>query len=113
MNFGERLKQLRNSRGWTQSQFGEKINVTKASISGYENGTRSPDKETLVKIAEIFNVSVDYLLGRTDNPNPSTSDISDADLDDILDGVMSWNGEPLTEKDKEAVRIFLAGRKSK
>jgi len=50
----------------TQEQLGKKINVTKVSISGYENGTRSPDVETLQKIAEVFDVSIDYLLGRTD-----------------------------------------------
>lgn len=63
MTLGSRLKQLRNDMGWTQTQLGEKINVTKASISGYENDTRSPDKETLVKLANLFNVSTDYLLG--------------------------------------------------
>lgn len=63
MVFGDRLKNLRKGRNWTQSDLGKKLNVTKASISGYENDTRSPDKETLVKIANIFNVSTDYLLG--------------------------------------------------
>lgn len=63
MTFGSRLKQLRLKKDWTQSQLGEKINVTKASISGYENDTRSPDKDTLVKLANLFGVSTDFLLG--------------------------------------------------
>ena len=67
MKFPARLKALRLQHGMTQEQLGKKINVTKVSISGYENGTRSPDIETLQKIAEVFGVSTDYLLGRTDN----------------------------------------------
>ncbi|MGG5333721.1 LexA family protein [Enterococcus sp. AZ163] len=63
MTFGARLRKLRNNMDWTQSQLGEKINVTKASVSGYENDTRSPDKVTLVKLANLFNVSTDFLLG--------------------------------------------------
>lgn len=83
MTFGERLKDLRKKRSLTQSQLGDKLNVTKASISGYENDTRSPDRETLVKIAEIFNVSTDYLLGRTDDKEKGPTLVA-AHLDDDL-----------------------------
>ena len=64
---GERLKQLRKNKKITQSELGEKINVTKVSISGYESGNRTPDTDTLQKIADFFEVSTDYLLGRTDS----------------------------------------------
>ncbi|TPE70804.1 helix-turn-helix transcriptional regulator [Halalkalibacterium halodurans] len=67
---GERLKKLRNERKITQEELGKKVNVTKVSISGYENGNRNPDTETLQKLADFFEVSTDYLLGRTDDkPN--------------------------------------------
>ncbi|GAA5344443.1 helix-turn-helix domain-containing protein [Planifilum fimeticola] len=66
MNFPSRLRALRLKHKMTQEQLGKKINVTKVSISGYENGTRTPDLETLQKIADVFDVTVDYLLGRTD-----------------------------------------------
>ena len=69
---GERLKQLRKEKQLTQSELGEKINVTKVSISGYESGNRTPDTDTLQKLADFFEVSTDYLLGRTDTPEPST-----------------------------------------
>ncbi len=65
---GERLKQLRKERQLTQTELGDKINVTKVSISGYENGNRSPDTDTLQRLADFFGVSTDYLLGRTDTP---------------------------------------------
>lgn len=67
MDFPARLKRLRLKHKLTQEQLGKKINVTKVSISGYENGTRSPDIETLQKIADVFDVSIDYLLGRSND----------------------------------------------
>ncbi|MDR6880388.1 helix-turn-helix transcriptional regulator [Bacillus sp. 3255] len=66
MEFSNRLKYLRNQKNMTQEQLGQKINVTKVSISGYENSNRTPDMETLQKIADFFEVSVDYLLGRSE-----------------------------------------------
>ncbi|OAO83561.1 transcriptional repressor of PBSX s [Anoxybacillus flavithermus] len=71
---GDRLKRLRLEKKLTQEELGKKINVTKVSISGYENGNRTPDTETLQKLADFFNVTTDYLLGRTDDPNPPRSD---------------------------------------
>lgn len=71
---GERLKRLRIEKKLTQSELGNIINVTKVSISGYENGNRSPDTDTLQKLADYFGVSTDYLLGRTDIKEPTTTD---------------------------------------
>lgn len=66
MVFPTRLRQIRQQRKLTQEQLGKKVNVTKVSISGYESGNRTPDMETLQKLAEALDVSVDYLLGLTD-----------------------------------------------
>lgn len=68
MGFGHRLKKLRMQKKMTQQELGNLLNVTKVSISGYENETRSPDQDSLVKIAQFFNVSTDYLLGNTQDP---------------------------------------------
>lgn len=67
MIFPERLKNLRKNKKITQEELGKRINVTKVSVSGYENGNRMPDTETLQNIADYFNVSIDYLLGRSEN----------------------------------------------
>ena len=65
---GDRLRKLRQEKRLTQEQLGKIIHVSKVSISGYENGERSPDTENLTKLANYFDVTTDYLLGRTDNP---------------------------------------------
>jgi len=64
--FCERLKELRKAEKLTQRDMAEKLNIVQPSYIRYENGTAEPSQETLIKIAEIFDVSVDYLLGRKD-----------------------------------------------
>lgn len=71
--FPERLRKLRIERGWSQEELGRRINVTKVSVSGYEKGKRNPDTDTLQKIADVFGVSVDYLLGRSDVREPGAT----------------------------------------
>lgn len=66
MNFPERLRYLRKSANISQQTLGDAMNVTKVSISGYETGNRKPDTDTLQKLADYFDVSTDYLLGRSE-----------------------------------------------
>jgi transcriptional regulator with XRE-family HTH domain len=61
MTLGDRIKQLRQQRGWSQAQLSKKLNVHQKQISGYERGVHSPSIELLVRIAELFNVSLDYI----------------------------------------------------
>lgn len=63
-----RLKELRKSRGISQLKLAIDLNMNQNSISRYENGEREADCATLILFADYFDVSVDYLLGRTDNP---------------------------------------------
>ena len=62
--FSERLKELRKAHKLTQPQLADKLNVGKSTVAMWETGDRQPDYKTLQKIADFFNVSVDYLLGR-------------------------------------------------
>jgi transcriptional regulator with XRE-family HTH domain len=61
--FSSRIKELRISTGLNQVDFAKKLNVTKQSVSNWENGNIQPSIDMLVKIATIFSVSADYLLG--------------------------------------------------
>ncbi|HBF0312616.1 helix-turn-helix domain-containing protein [Clostridioides difficile] len=61
--FGERLKELRLKSKLKQSELGEKIGVSASTIGMYEQGRRFADQSTLIKLAEYFNVTTDYLLG--------------------------------------------------
>lgn len=63
-----RLKELRKARGLSQLRLATDLNTTQNTISRYETGEREPGIAELIKIADYFNVSVDYLISRTDNP---------------------------------------------
>ena len=64
-----RLKELRKQRKISQLKLAMDLNMNQNSISRYENGEREADYQTLIKFGDYFNVSIDYLLERTDNPN--------------------------------------------
>ena len=67
--FVNSLKKLRKLRGLSQRDIARTLKVTQQAIASWENGRTEPSNMTLVEIADYFKVSVDYLLGRTDNPN--------------------------------------------
>ncbi|WP_311482203.1 S24 family peptidase [uncultured Anaerococcus sp.] len=64
---GKQLRSLRIEKNYTQSDLAKKLHLTPKAISFYENDQREPDIATLYKIAEIFNVSIDYLNGKSEN----------------------------------------------
>ncbi|SUB75028.1 helix-turn-helix domain-containing protein [Peptoniphilus indolicus] len=81
LSFGARLKNLRISSDMTQLDLSKKLNVSRATVGRYETEERFPDKETLIKLADIFNVSLDFLLGR----EYKNINISSITLNDSLD----------------------------
>lgn len=68
MDFGTRITALRKQKKLLQADLANKIGIARATYGAYEQGTRQPDFDTLEKIADYFEVSTDYLLGRTDTP---------------------------------------------
>lgn len=83
-----RVKELRRARGLSQRDIGKMIGVTKVSVCGYENGTRTPSLESLELLADIFEVSTDYLLGRelyvvSDKVTRYVGSISEEDIEII------------------------------
>lgn len=65
-NFSERIKELRKEKGLSQEGVGNIIGVTRYAVYSYEKGRACPDMEGLIALAEYFDVSMDYLAGRTD-----------------------------------------------
>ncbi|HEM3629975.1 TPA: helix-turn-helix transcriptional regulator, partial [Streptococcus suis] len=68
--FSERLKQLRKEAGLTQKQVAEKLSMSQPQYNRTENGGRKPSDETLKLFSNFFDVSTDYLLGKSDIRNP-------------------------------------------
>lgn len=107
----ERLKSLRLMNKKTQKEIAKILGITRQGYGNYENGITEPDHATLVKLAEIFNTSIDYLMGRTDNPEPKR--ITYEDLDEDERKIVEQVREVATEygyelSDPEFVKIFRA-----
>jgi len=100
--FGERLTLLRTGANLSQRALSEKLELASSSISMYEQGLRRPDLKTLVRIADYFDVSTDYLLGRRDHPSRQSAGLGD--LQRLLQNIeeqltreqMMWAGAPLS-----------------
>lgn len=88
---GERLKSLRGSR--TQEEISKALGLSRARYSHYENNRVEPDTEILNKLADFYNVSTDYLLGRTDNPDGLNKD--DEDFQEFIEDpeLKRWHRE--------------------
>jgi transcriptional regulator with XRE-family HTH domain len=69
-SFPERLVELRKSRSLTQKQLAEAIGAHERGIRFYEAGKKQPTLDSLMKLADYFDVSIDYLVGRSDDPSP-------------------------------------------
>lgn len=73
MQYCKRLKDLREDNDLKQEEVAKILNTTKQSYSNYERGYRKLSIEDLIKLADFYNVSADYIIGRTDNPEMNTS----------------------------------------
>lgn len=81
VDFGKKLKLLRLQSGYTQQQLATKLGITKSVVSYYELQERYPSPEVLVRLAHIFNVSTDYLLGLE---TAETISLAGLDNEDII-----------------------------
>lgn len=103
------LRKLRKEKNISMKKLGEDINVAESTISLYETGKREPDYETLKKIAEYFDVSIDYLLGRVDVRKDTTSAPNDTEFVAFYEGY-----KDLDDADKQILKAtFDAIVKSK
>lgn len=108
--FGRRVRSLRDARGWTQEELSDHSKVPAAMISHFETGQRQKaSADNLVKLANAFDVTLDYLLGRTDEPGVASerfaaafrglSEASSETVDSALDVVRT-----LVDRDRERRR---------
>lgn len=120
-SLGKRLKRSREKTHLTQQQVADKMGISNGTLSGYERDYRDPDTDTLNKLAVLYEVSVDYLLGRTADPNRVLKeqarqliDLVDLDLtnEDIMEQMNLFVDGLAVEKEEVIIFINLvrAGR---
>ena len=98
MEFSERLKDLRKQAGLTQVDVAEKLGISQPAYASWERGVKKPTQENLVKIAQILNVSVDYLVGNSEEK---------ADELDNIELLFRMTSKGLTDEEKEIFRKEL------
>ncbi|QOS76629.1 helix-turn-helix transcriptional regulator [Paenibacillus sp. JNUCC31] len=84
---GERIKHLRELKGFSQKELSEKTNLTIVQLSRYENNHRKPDPDALCRLVNVLGTSADYLIGLTSNPIQSLNEQMSFYLDHPLHGV--------------------------
>lgn len=112
----EKIKELADKKGISINRLEEQLGFSRNTI--YNMKTKKPNAERVATIADYFNVSTDYLLGRTDNPkiasDDTASEYTTEDLRKMARNAKTFDGKPLTDEDVEAItniiEIYLKGR---
>lgn len=84
MTFADRLRDLRQDHDMQQTQLAEMLNLKSSAISKYEKNITQPSIDTLIKLSHIFGVTVDYLVGISDEKKPYTLNVSPFEANIIL-----------------------------
>jgi transcriptional regulator with XRE-family HTH domain len=120
LKYGDRIAHLREKRSLTQEELSNKIGISRAALSHYETSRREPDYETINKIANFFNVTIDYLLGRTDQPQT----VLDVDIRDFVESLdltdenimnkfsLTVDGRRLTPEEAKRFIAFVRAERS-
>ena len=104
--FSERLKQLRQNNRYTQDLLAEKLGISRVAYTKYEGGKNMPTPDKLEKPADIFEVSVDYLLGRTDDPAPYKDVNADVEYPPELQKLISLAQKLPPDKLKTIIKLL-------
>lgn len=98
MEFSERLKELRKKANLTQVEVAEKLEISQPAYASWERGVKKPTQDNLVKIAQVLNASVDYLVGNSEEKSD--------ELDNI-ELLFSMNSKGLTDEEKKVFKKEL------
>lgn len=106
MKFAERLKELRLEKEMQQTELAEMLNLRSSAISKYEKGITQPSIETLIKLSEIFEVTIDYLVGVSNEKNPyKNMNLTPAEAN-LIDRFRSLNYENKIRIDERINHLF-------
>ena len=100
--FSDRLRELRIAKGYTQQDIADKIHVNKQTISQYERGIRQPQIEVLEELADVFNVDMNYLLGKED----LITRLINSDEYALLENYRMSNSEKISKFDRDIITAY-------
>lgn len=118
----DRIKMLRENTGMSARKFAETLDIKYTTYYGYENGTREPNYDTMIKMCEYFGCTADYLLGRVDDPNqyygetkkspaPAKAETGEVNAERMMkafvDAGIMPGGVDLTDEDLRFLRVVF------
>ncbi|SEM84173.1 helix-turn-helix domain-containing protein [Lihuaxuella thermophila] len=108
----DRVIELRKRKRWSLQFTADQLGIAKSTYAGYESGYRRPSLEAIKCIADLFETSVDYLIGRVDTPTfpPEPERIKQLELTQFSEAELTVDGKPLSD---EEINQFIAFIRSK
>lgn len=103
---GQRIRDLRKQKRMSQTELAKSAGVSQTTVTAWETGKAEPSSSAVAKLADIFNVTTDYLLGRPKKHETKKDDVELSD-DDVI---MTWLGKPLSDEDRELIRRIMNGK---
>lgn len=104
MKWNDRIKQLRKAAEWSQDEFAEKVGVTRSTVANWEAARRIPDKEKFLKMAQLFNVSLDYLFEHISTPDQRKDILANTEAFFMADDVPAADKETIL---KDIMEIYF------
>lgn len=100
-----RLKELRNERDLTLEEVAEVIGVSTSALSGWEHGYRKPNIDVMKKISSLYQTSVDYIIGLTDDKDPKPVTMNAKEF--LMKKGLHWDGKHLSDEELRSMRAVL------
>lgn len=113
---GKRLRVLREEKNLTQDELGKALSISQKRISNYEKDERFPDPNTLIKIANFFGVSIDYLLGQSEFKQIVYSEVKEREITNMVQSIIDnlkgsdnllFDGQPASHQAIEEIILAL------
>ena len=104
---GQIIRDLRKLKKMSQSELAKVVGVSQTTVTAWETGKAEPSSSAISSLADYFNVTTDYLLGRPEKKDNDNVDY--VALDKALDNARSFDGEPMDDHDREILRGILRG----
>lgn len=103
MSTGSKIHDLRKEKRVSQTELAKMVHVSQATVTAWETGKAEPSSSALNALANYFNVTTDYLLGRESKADK----VHNMSVDEALGTIMSFEGQPVTEHDKKVMKDLL------
>lgn len=104
---GQKIRDLRKQRKMSQTELANILHVSQQTVTAWETGKAEPSSSAVANLADYFNVTTDYLLGRPEEKKDDS--IDHTALEKAIDEARSFDGKPMSDRDREIVRNILKG----